>query len=266
MSRPSERTRWRARFDRLVVALALLAVWKFAAVASGAFWLAPPEAVAWRLLAMLRSGDLLGNAAYTVEAAVLGFVIGGVPGLILPLLLRRLPAATAILDPYLTAGYGLPKLALVPLLVVWFGIGIGSKVALVALVTFFLVYFSAQAGVRAVSPQLVAAGRVLGATERQLAVHIVWPSAIPYIFAGFRIALPYAVGGAAVAELVSSNRGLGYIIQSGATDFDTATSLAAVVALSVISFAVAALVNGAEALLLRCRPGTLDSAIIGKDT
>jgi NitT/TauT family transport system permease protein len=266
MSPPTKRIARGASFDRLLVALMLLVAWKLAAMASGAFWLAPPEAVASRLLALLMNGELLRNAAYTVEAALLGFIIGGVPGLVLPLALRRLPAVSAILDPFLTAGYGLPKLALVPLLVVWFGIGIGSKVALVALVTFFLVYFSAQAGVRAVSPQLIAAGRVLGASERQLAVHIVWPSAIPYIFAGFRVALPYAVGGAAVAELVSSNRGLGYIIQSGATDFDTATSLAAVVALSIISFAVAALVNGAEALLLRWRPGTLDSAMIGKDT
>lgn len=266
MSRRSEPSRWRAHVDRLVVAVALLAVWKIASIASGAFWLAPPEAVARRFLTLLTSGELLRHAVYTVQAALVGFVIGGLPGLILPLALRRLPTLTAILDPYLMAGYGLPKLALVPLLVVWFGIGIGSKVALVALVTFFLVYFSAQAGVRAVSPQLVAAGRILGATERQLALHIVWPSAVPYIFAGFRVALPYAVGGAAVAELVSSNRGLGYIIQSGATDFDTATSLAAVLALSIIAFAVASLVNAAEALLLRWRPGTLDSALIGKDT
>ena len=141
--------------------------------------------------------------------------------MLLPFLLRRQPLMVAILDPFMVGGYGAPKLALAPLFILWFGIGIESKIALVAAVVFFIVYFSTLAGVRALDPKLVQMAQVVGASERQVARHIVFPGAVPYIFAGFRIAVPYAIGGAVIAELISSNRGLGYLVQTGAMNFDT---------------------------------------------
>ena len=94
----------------------------------------------------------------------------------------------AILDPFMVGGYGAPKLALAPLFILWFGIGIESKIALVASVVFFIVYFSTLAGVRALDAKLVQMAQVMGASERQVARHIVLPGAVPNIFAGFRIA------------------------------------------------------------------------------
>src|SRR5438105_3190730 len=85
-------------------------------------------------------------------------------------------------------------------------------VALVAITVFFIVYFSAQAGVRALDAGLVQMAQVMGASERHVARHIVWPGAVPYVFAGLRIAMPYSIGGAVIAELISANRGLGYLI------------------------------------------------------
>lgn len=257
---------FRRVFDRLLVAFVILASWKIASALVGSLWLGSPEATAQRLWTLLLGGELARHTAYTVQAAIFGFVIGGLPGLALPFALRRSPTITAIVEPFLVAGYGLPKLALVPMLVILFGIGINSKIALVALVTFFLVYFNTVAGIRSVDERLVAAGRVFGASERQIALHVVWPAAVPYIFAGFRISLPYAVGGAAVAELVSSNRGLGFLIQSGAMDFDTAASLAAVVALSVVVFAASAVVDALEKLLLRWRPPALDNPLLKSES
>ena len=118
--------------------------------------------------------------------------------------------AGAILDPYFVGGYGVPKLALAPLFILWFGVDLEPKVALVASIVSFLVFFSTTAGVNAVNAQYVSIARVFGASERDIARHIVWPGAIPYAFAGFRIAAPYAIGAAVVGELISSNRGLGY--------------------------------------------------------
>jgi len=179
---------------------------------------------------------------------------GGIPGALLPFALRRLPVVNAILDPYFIAGYGVPKLALAPLFVLWFGIDLEPKVALVASIVSFLVFFSTMAGVQAVNAQFVNMARVAGATEAHIARHIVWPGAIPYSFAGFRIAAPYSIGAAVVGELISSNRGLGYMIQAGATDFDTTTVFVSLGTLTMIVVLVNICVAHAERWLLRWRP------------
>jgi NitT/TauT family transport system permease protein len=174
----------------------------------------------------------------------------------LPFVLRRLPVVNAILDPYFIAGYGVPKLALAPLFVLWFGIDLEPKVALVASIVSFLVFFSTMAGVQSVNAQFVSMARVAGANESHIARHIVWPGAIPYSFAGFRIAAPYSIGAAVVGELISSNRGLGYMIQAGATDFDTTTVFVSLGTLTIIVVLVNICVAHAERWLLRWRPRT----------
>jgi NitT/TauT family transport system permease protein len=190
-----------------------------------------------------------------IEAAA-GFVLGALPAVALPFALRRLPIATAILDPFMVGGYGAPKLALAPLFILWFGIGIESKIVLVAVTVFFIVYFSAQAGIRALDARLVRMAQVMGATERHVARHIVFPGAVPYVFAGLRLAMPYAIGGAIIAELISANRGLGYLIQLGAMNFDTTGIFVALVATTCIVFIGNWSVNAVERRLLRWRPAS----------
>ena len=189
-----------------------------------------------------------------IEAAA-GFVIGALPAVALPFALRRLPIATAILDPFMVGGYGAPKLALAPLFILWFGIGIESKIALVAVTVFFIVYFSAQAGIRALDPKLVQMAQVMGANERDVARHIVFPGAVPYVFTGLRIAMPYSIGGAVIAELISANRGLGYLIQLGAMNFDTTGVFVALVATTCIVFIGNLSVNALEAPAAALAPG-----------
>ena len=189
-----------------------------------------------------------------MKAALYGALVGGIPGALLPFVLRRHPVTGAIFDPYFAGGYGVPKLALAPLFILWFGIDLEPKVALVASIVSFLVFFSTTAGVNAVNAQYVSAARVFGASERDIARHIVWPGAIPYAFAGFRIAAPYAIGAAVVGELISSNRGLGYLIQSGATDFDTTLVFVSLFTLTLIVVVVNLLVAQLERWLLRWRP------------
>jgi NitT/TauT family transport system permease protein len=149
---------------------------------------------------------------------------------------------------------GRPKLALAPLFILWFGIGIESKIALVAITVFFIVYFSALAGVRALDTKLVQMAQVAGANERDVARHIVFPGAVPYIFTGFRIAMPYSIGGAVVAEIISANRGLGYLIQLSAMNFDTTGVFVALVAVTIIVFVLNGAVDFSERRLLRWRP------------
>jgi len=244
----------RALWDRLALAVAALALWQLASLAFGPHWFSPPLATGRRFVELFWNGELLRHAQYTLLAAAGGFLLGGVPGALIPFALRRAPRLTAVLDPYLVAGYGMPKLALAPLFILWFGIELASKVVLVASIVFFLVFFSTAAGVRGVDLRLVAMARVAGASERAVARHVVWPGAVPYIFAGLRISLPYAIGAAVVGEMISANRGLGYLIQAASQDFDTTNVFVGLLALTVLIVAVNVIVEAAERWLLRWRP------------
>ena len=246
--------RWRVWFDRLIVLLILLIAWQVGSMVLGNYWLSSPWAVLTRFFSALMNGELVFHASYTVSEALVGCVVGGVPAVLLPFLLRRQPVVVAILDPFMVGGYGAPKLAFAPVFILWFGIGIESKIALVAAVVFFIVYFSTLSGVRALDLRLVQMAQVVGANERQVGRHIVFPGAVPAIFAGFRIAVPYAIGGAVIAELISSNRGLGYLVQTGAMNFDTTQVFVAILAATIIVHAFIAVVDIGERFLLRWRP------------
>jgi NitT/TauT family transport system permease protein len=246
--------RWRTVLDRLLVAGIILGVWQLGSAMVGSYWLSSPWATVSRFAAQIMNGELVFHASYTLGEAVAGTLIGGVPAVLLPFLLRRHPIVVAILDPFMIGGYGAPKLAFAPLFILWFGIGTESKIALVASVVFFIVYFATLNGVRALDAKLVQMAQIVGASERQLSRHIVFPGAVPSIFAGFRIAVPYSVGAAVIAELISSNRGLGYLVQTGAMNFDTTSVFAAIVMATLLVLGANWLMNSLERLLQRWRP------------
>ena len=242
------------RRDQILVLFALIAIWQALSYTLGVYWVGTPWGVTVRLYNGVLNGEILRHASFTITEAMLGFVIGGIPAAILPFLLRRLPLVTAIIDPFMVGGYGSPKLALAPLFILWFGIGIESKIALVAFTVFFIVYFSTLQGIRALDTKLVQMAQVMGASEKNVARHIIFPGAVPYIFTGFRIAMPYSIGGAVVAELISANRGLGYLIQLRSMNFDTTGVFVALAAVCVIVFIANSTVNVIERRLLRWRP------------
>lgn len=244
----------RSRGDQLLVLVALFVVWQLLSFWLGTYWVGSPWGTLVRLWQGILSGEIFFHASFTLAEAAIGFLVGGIPAAVLPFLLRRQPIIVAILDPFMVGGYGAPKLALAPLFILWFGIGIESKVALVAITVFFIVYFSTLSGIRALDARLVQMAQVMGANEQHVARHIVFPGAVPYIFTGFRIAMPYSIGGAVIAELISANRGLGYMIQLSAMNFDTTGVFVALVATALIVFLGNLTVNLVERRLLRWRP------------
>ncbi len=246
--------RWRTVMDRMLVLIVLIAVWQIGTWWVGIYWLSSPWATAARFVEQTLSGELLRHAGYTLWEAAAGTLIAGLPAVLLPFLLRRHPVMVAILDPFMIGGYGAPKLAFAPLFLLWFGIGLESKIALAASVVFFIVYFATLAGVRALDLRLVQMAQIAGASEWHIARHIVMPGAVPNIFAGFRIAVPYAIAAAVIAELISSNRGLGYLVQTGAMNFDTTSVFAAIAAATLLVLAANGLMSALEAMLLRWRP------------
>jgi NitT/TauT family transport system permease protein len=237
-----------------VTLIVLLAIWQALTLTLGVYWVGSPWGTITQLVERTLEGELLGHAGYTLFEALIGFLAGGIPAAILPFLLRRLPMVTAIIDPFMVAGYGAPKLALAPLFILWFGIGVESKIALVAFTVFFIVYFSTLSGIRALDAKFVQMAQVLGANERHVARHIVFPGAVPFIFTGLRIAMPYSIGGAVIAELISANRGLGYLIQLHAMNFETIGIFVALIATACVVLVGNVSVNVAERWLLRWRP------------
>jgi len=145
-----------------------------------------------------------------------------------------------VLDPFVSAVYSIPKIALAPLFILWFGIDIQMKIIFAAITVFFLVFFNTLSGVRNVDQDLIDAVRLMGGKQQDIMFKVVVPSAMGYVLTGVHISIPYALVGAVVGELIASNRGLGYLIESAATSFDTAGVFAALIVLTII----AALLNG----------------------
>jgi NitT/TauT family transport system permease protein len=221
---------------RVGVLVAALALWQLAA----GRWVDPlfisrPSDIWAQLRVWLSDGTLATNTVLTVEEIALGFALGAAAGLIGGFLLAILKVLGDVLDPYMIALYSIPKVALAPLFIIWFGIDVQMKVLLSAATVFFLVYLNTAAGVRSVDRGLIDAVRLMGGTRRQVIVKVLVPGAMPGVITGLRIGVPYALIGAVVGELVASNKGLGYLMLDSASQFNTAGVFAALAVITVIA-------------------------------
>jgi NitT/TauT family transport system permease protein len=239
--------------QRLLLATALLAFWEFAAWAR---WFNPhfssfPSEIWTALVELVRSGDLLQHAPITITEAVVGFICGTVVGGAVGFVFGWWEKVAELLDPFIIAIYSLPKVALAPLFILWFGIGIQAKIILTATIVFFLVFFNTYAGVRDTSRELIDIVRLMGARTPQLLWRVVLPSALTAIFVGLRVSVPYALIGAVVGEMMASNRGVGFLLVRATGQFDTAGAFAALFVLIVISTCFNAAIVTLERYLLR---------------
>jgi NitT/TauT family transport system permease protein len=245
----------RLRCYQVAFAIFVFGFWQYA---SGhlidSFWVSSPTAVAGFLWDGFSSGYLLGHCLVTFGEAGLGFAIGAGAGILTGLVLAVAETPRRILDPYFMAIYGMPRIALAPLFIIWFGIGITSKVVLVVIIVFLLVFYSTYQGVLNVPANLKRLVRVLGASERQVWTKVILPSASPWIITGLRISVPQALVGAVVGEFIASNQGLGYVIQFQSSLFNTTGALGGI---AIMAFAVVVINDGldrVERRLMRWRP------------
>jgi NitT/TauT family transport system permease protein len=234
--------------------LALLVFWQWA---SGRLireiYVSKPTAIAARLYELFASGEIYPHLWTTGQELVLGYVIGVAGGVVGGYALGRSPRLAAIFEPYVMAFYGVPKIALAPLFIIWFGIGIGSKVALAAIMVFFLVFYNVFAGVRSVDRELVNLTLVMGANQRQLTYHVYLPAAAPFVMLGMRMAIPYSVIGVIVGEFTSSTQGLGLFIHEASATYDPAGVFAGIVILLGFVVVAGVLAGRLERRLLRWR-------------
>ena len=202
------------------------------------FFISNPIDVGRRLAGWTLDGSIFMHLWATVYATSVGFAIGAVLGAGLGIWLGVSPFASRLLNPYLNALNALPKVALAPLFVLWFGLGIESKIALAAVLVLFLVFLNTFAGVRQVDQDLIDGARLMRATRTQVITKVIVPSALSWLFAGLRVSVPYALIGAVLGEMIASNRGLGYLVQFSGAQFDTAGVFAVLIVIALLAMAL----------------------------
>jgi NitT/TauT family transport system permease protein len=228
----------------VLVLIGLLVVWQaIVKVFDVSTILVPaPTAVAGSLVDGFQDGSLWTHSVVTLKEILIGFGIAVGSALVSAVLITQFRPVERVLFPLLILTQTIPKVAMAPLLIVWFGIGISSKVLTVALIAFFPLLINAVLGFRSAAYEQVEMLRSFGATRTQVMRHLQIPSALPHIFAGLEVAVILAVTGAVVAEFVGSSEGLGYLIQASNFTLDVARTFAVIVVLSAIGIALHAVV------------------------
>ena len=215
------------------------------------FFVSRPSDIVVRIGQWVRSGSVWLHLAVTLEEALLGLVIGAALGIVAGFVLGRSPRAARVFDPYITMLNAVPRVVLAPLFLLWFGLGIWSKVALSVTLVFFVMFFNTYQGVRDADRVLIDNVRMLGASERQLVRHVLIPSALTWIFSSLHMSLGFALVGAVVGEYLGSARGLGYVISQAEGTFDTTGVFAGMVVLGLVVLVISAGVKRVEGWLLR---------------
>lgn len=193
---------------------------------------------------------LWGDLGYTLLAVFASFGIGSSAAMITGLAFVTWPKLEVFCEPYIAAMNVLPRIALVPLFILWFGLGVGSKIALGVSLTFFIVLSTTVAGIRGVSQDHITLTRTLGATSRQMFFWVTLPGAVPVLFSGLRLGLIYALLGVVGAEVIASERGLGQQLAYLGSTFNVNGVWSLLFDLALIGVLIMKLMNWIERSLL----------------
>jgi NitT/TauT family transport system permease protein len=258
---------------RLALVTVVLALWEWgphvAALRRVApildpFFISAPSRIAlkfWELAttsgdtgAVLKSGNLFVQLLSTLESTVIGFAVGVASGFLAGLVLSQAKTAADILHPDLVAVNALPRIALVPLIIMIFGTGLGARVVLAWLIVFFIVFFNTYAGGRAIEPAILSSCRILGASRRQLLWTVIVPNVAGWTFAILPLAMSASIIGVVVGEFVGGAQGLGYIITVALGQLEATDLFVALITLCLVAVTLIALTARLERRLLHWRP------------
>jgi NitT/TauT family transport system permease protein len=244
---------------RIALLIAVLGFWQIAVD----LWLDPffyskPSLIWDKLVIWFTEGTSQGSVweqiGVTLEEAVAGFVLGSLVGVVLGILLGRARLLAEVLSPFIQALNAVPRIVLAALFVIWFGLGMESKVATAFVLVFFPVFFNAFQGAREVDRNLVNNSRILGAGKVQVLWSIVVPSATSWILASLHTAFGFALIGAIVGEYTGATKGIGLLISTAQTSFDAAGIYAGMLVSTVLALLAEVILGLAERRLLRWRP------------
>ncbi|MPZ82386.1 MAG: ABC transporter permease subunit [Actinophytocola sp.] len=250
--------RW---FGTAGLGVAILLFWQFGiGYLVNPRYVSDPASIAARLGELVAEGEIFTHVGVTLGEAGLGFLIGAGFGLVSAFALAQTRRGYEVFEPFLVGFYSIPKIALAPLFIVWFGLGQTPKVIMAALLVYFIVFVNTATGIREVSPGLLRVCRVFGARRRDLLVKIVLPSAAPAIVASVRITFTRAIEGALLSEFVASTEGLGFLVARASRAFDIATVFAGIVIIAAVVMTANALLRLVESRLL---PGQITRRVHG---
>jgi NitT/TauT family transport system permease protein len=249
---------------RVVILFVLLAIWE-GAVRFGAetldFALGKPSSVVVRLWEWITEGangvPLWYHLWVTVEEATIGFVLGSILGVLVGVLLGRNAFLADIFSVYIKVFNSIPRVVLAPVFIVFFGLGISSKVALSFVMVFFLVFQNAFQGVREADRSLIANAQILGAKPWQLTRAVIIPSAMSWIFASLHVSYSFAITGAIVGEFIGARYGIGQLIAIARGTFDGAGVAAAIIIIMLVALTAGWLMTRVENNLAKWRPKPL---------
>ncbi|WP_341532050.1 ABC transporter permease (plasmid) [Nostoc sp. UHCC 0302] len=213
-----------------------------------------PSVIVQEIGKLLSSGSIFQHIFVTFQEAMTGLALAMTSGISLGILLAYSPSGAKIILPYVQIFNSLPRIALAPFFIVWFGIGLLSKVLLAALAAFFPIFFTTYQGLQSIERELVSAFQVMGANRWQMLYMVVLPSVLIWVIAGIRTSLGMALVGALVAEYIGSTRGLGYLLMSAQGTLNVDQAWAILVILASISVFLDWGVRILEAYILRWRP------------
>jgi NitT/TauT family transport system permease protein len=223
-----------------------------------AFFYSQPSQIAERLVDWFTvgpsSGPIWEHIGVTLWEATSGFLIGSVAGVVLGILLGRARFAAEVLAPFIKAANAIPRIVLASLFVIWFGLGLSSKIATAVVLVFFAVFFNAFQGAREVDRNLVNNARILGASRLRVLTSIVIPSATSWILASLHVAFGFALIGAVVGEVIGAKRGLGLLIANSQGTFDAAGIYAGMIIITVVALGAEWIITAVEKRLMRWRP------------
>lgn len=245
---------------RILLGVVFLGAWQGAVslgLVSSAF-VSTPTAVGSALRRVMTQQGFGSALGVTVEEVVVSFVASAVLGVASAIVLDRISWLRDMVSPYVTGSNAIPRIALGPLFVLWFGIGAMSKIVLATSLGYFIVLLGTMAGLANVDRDMLLMARLYGASNRQLFFRVRLPWALPSVFSSLKLALIYCMGGAIVGEMIAARTGLGELLQSYSGQFDIAALLAVLVVVVGIVVAVTAILTIAERHFLRWTKGSTD--------
>lgn len=236
----------KVKFVTLVI---VLAGWEIAGQYVNPLFLSSPSAIAVAFVDLLRSGELLTAITSSLLAFFLGVALSIVVGISLGVAMGRIRIVEYVLEPYVIALYSTPSIALIPLFILWFGVGLLSKVIIIFTLSVFIVIMNTFTGVKNLSQSIMDIGSAFGATEQQVFRMIVLPAALPFIMNGLRLAVGRAVLAMIIAEFFTSIAGLGGMIVKYGNFFETAKMFVPIIVVSLLGVCAVELVKYIERIL-----------------
>jgi NitT/TauT family transport system permease protein len=235
---------------QLCLGAALLIVWELAATFFvDPFWIGDPSLIAVRLWNVFVEGDMLTHTGVTLGHAVAGLLASLIVGVPIGILFAANRFVAATLEPYFLAFYSLPRVALAPLLILWFGIGSLSKIMMAFSMVVVVVILNTYEGVRSVDRDLLDMLRAMRASRAYTLRKVLLPSIVPWVFASMRVGIGLALVGAVIGELVGANRGLGWYVELAAGRIDIVGVFTGLVVLAILGMSLNAIVKAIEGRL-----------------